>query len=50
MFKYDDNLLSLLRYSLSQTCDFTVHPTAEEWQQLYAEAVRQSVVGVTSTA
>ena len=47
MFKCDDNLLSLLRYSLSQTCDFTVHPTAEEWQQLYAEAVRQSVVGVT---
>lgn len=39
--------MALLRYALGETSDFMFQLTAEEWQRLYGEAVRQSEVGVT---
>lgn len=42
----DEQLLALLRYAVGQTDTLPLHPTEEEWQQLYEEACRQSLVGL----
>ena len=43
---FDNNFLELLRYALGIVQQFTLKPTPEEWQQLFVEAHRQSLVGV----
>lgn len=42
----NNNFLELLRYALGIVQQFTLKPTPEEWQQLFVEAHRQSLVGV----